>query len=174
LSLVILARRIYQKEGLVEKLLIGRLTSPKAPGGTPNRAVGQSSLTQASRMVRHLRADGPVLKQTVRLTQPDSPPMARGVGLHTKRKRRRRSKAHITQMVSWSKPALLLINCSPNTLADSAGQSTHGQRRRPPHKAKKKTQEQSTYNANGQLVKASTTFDQLLSKYASKKVVHMH
>jgi hypothetical protein len=28
--------------------------------------------------------DGPVLRQTVRLTLPDSPPMAKGVSLHTK------------------------------------------------------------------------------------------
>jgi hypothetical protein len=32
-------------------------------------------------------------------------------------------------------------------------------------------QEQSTYNAHGRLVKISPTFDQLLSEYASKKVV---
>jgi hypothetical protein len=62
-------------------------------------------------------ADGLVLMQTVRLTQRDSLPMARGLSLHTKRKRRRRSKAHITHMVSWSKLALFLTNCSPNTLA---------------------------------------------------------
>ena len=43
--------------------------------------------------------------------------MARGVDLHTKRKRGHKSKAHITHMVGWSKLALLLINCSPNTLA---------------------------------------------------------
>jgi hypothetical protein len=56
-------------------------------------------------------------------------------------------------------------------LAYSAGQSAHGQRHQPPHKAKKGTQRQSTYNAHGRLVKAGPTFDQLLSKYASKKVV---
>jgi hypothetical protein len=43
--------------------------------------------------------------------------MARGVGLHTKRKMRRSGKAHITHMVGWLKVALLLINCSPNTPA---------------------------------------------------------
>jgi hypothetical protein len=36
------------------------------------------------------------------------------------------------------------------------------------HKIRKETQEQSTH---GRLVKADPTFDQLLSKYASKKVV---
>jgi hypothetical protein len=54
---------------------------------------------------------------------------------------------------------------------DSAGQSTHGQRPQPPHKTEKETQEQSTYNTHGQLVKAGPIFDQLLSKYVSKKVV---
>jgi hypothetical protein len=54
---------------------------------------------------------------------------------------------------------------------DSVGQSVHGQRRRPPHKAKKGTHMRSTYNAHGRLIKAGPTFDQLLSKYASKKVV---
>jgi hypothetical protein len=58
-----------------------------------------------------------VLIQTVLLTQPGSLSMARGISLHTKRKRRHRSKSHITHMVGWSKLALLLINCSPNTLA---------------------------------------------------------
>jgi hypothetical protein len=72
-------------------------------------------------MVLHLRADGPVLKQTVPLTQLDSPPITRGVGLHTKQK--------------------------------------------------KVTQGQSTNNAHGRLVKANPTFNQLLSKYASKKDV---
>ena len=31
-----------------------------------------------------LRPDGPVLRQTVWLTLPDNPPMAKGVSLHTK------------------------------------------------------------------------------------------
>jgi hypothetical protein len=53
-------------------------------------------------------------------------------------------------------------------LADSARQSAHGQRRQRPHKARKETQGQSTH---GRLVKAGPTFDQLLSKYASKKAV---
>jgi hypothetical protein len=54
---------------------------------------------------------------------------------------------------------------------DSARQSTHNQRHRPPHKAKRGTQGQSTHNAQGWLVKANPTFDQSLSKYASKKVI---
>jgi hypothetical protein len=52
--------------------------------------------------------------------------------------------------------------------ANSTGQSAYGQRRQPPHKARKETQGQSTY---GQLIKADPTFDQLLSKSASKKTV---
>jgi hypothetical protein len=55
-----------------------------------------------------------------------------------------------------------------DSLANSVGQSAHGQRRQPPHKARKETQGQSTH---GRLVEADPTFDQLLSKYASKKVV---
>jgi hypothetical protein len=53
-------------------------------------------------------------------------------------------------------------------LADSAGQSAYGQRRQPPHKARKETQGQSTH---GRLVKAGPTFDHLLSIYAIKKGV---
>jgi hypothetical protein len=52
--------------------------------------------------------------------------------------------------------------------ADLARQSAHGQRRQRPHKARKETQGQNTH---GRLVKASPTFDRLLSKYANKKVV---
>jgi hypothetical protein len=46
-------------------------------------------------MLRHLRADDPVLRQTVRLTQPDSPPMAKGVNLYMKQGKRRKVKAYI-------------------------------------------------------------------------------
>jgi hypothetical protein len=52
--------------------------------------------------------------------------------------------------------------------ANSAGQSAYGQRRQPPHRARKETQGKSTY---GWLIKADLTFDQLLSKSASKKTV---
>jgi hypothetical protein len=55
--------------------------------------------------------------------------------------------------------------------AKLAGPCTHGQSHRIPHKAKKGMQGKSTCNAHGRLVKASPTFDQFLSKYASKKVV---
>ena len=55
--------------------------------------------------------------------------------------------------------------------ADSTRQSAHGQRRQRPHKAKKETQGQSQHDAHGQLLKAGPTFDQLLAKYAGKKVV---
>jgi hypothetical protein len=51
---------------------------------------------------------------------------------------------------------------------DLARQSAHGQRRQPPHKARKETQVQSKH---GGLVKVGPTFDQLLSKYPRKKVV---
>ena len=43
--------------------------------------------------------------------------MARVVGLHTKRGRGCKGKAHVIHMADWSKLALLLINCSPNMLA---------------------------------------------------------
>jgi hypothetical protein len=46
-------------------------------------------------MVRHLRADGPVLRQMVQLTQSDSPPMTKGVNLYTKQGKRHKVKAHI-------------------------------------------------------------------------------
>jgi hypothetical protein len=134
-SLVILAHQIYHKEGLLRRLQRKRLTSPKASGGGLNRSAEQSSLTRASRMVRHMRADSPVLMQTVWLTQPDSPPMARGISLHTKRKRGRRGKAHITHMADWSKPALLLINCSPNMLARRSFYAI-GHQRNPSHPLK--------------------------------------
>jgi hypothetical protein len=55
-----------------------------------------------------------------------------------------------------------------NGLTNSAGQSPYDQRRQPLHKARKKTQGQSTYN---RLIKADPTFDQLLSKNANKKTV---
>jgi hypothetical protein len=39
------------------------------------------------------------------------------------------------------------------------------------HKKQKRRYRDKTYNAHGRLVKVDPTFDQLLSKYASKKVV---
>jgi hypothetical protein len=109
------------QRGIAGKALDGKTNKSGGAGGWLNRAAEQSSLTQASWTVRHLRTDSLSLKQTVRMTQSYCPPMARGVGVHT------------TQ--------------------------------------KKETHEQSTYSAHGRLVKVSHTFDQLLSKYASKKVV---
>lgn len=61
--------------------------------------------------------------------------MARGVGLHTKRKRGRRGKVHIMHMVGWSKLVLLLINCSPNILARRPFYAI-GQQRNPNHPLK--------------------------------------
>jgi hypothetical protein len=87
-------------------------------------------------MVRHLRADGPVLRQTVRLTQPDNPPMDKGVNLHTKQGKRRKGKAH---MVGWSKLTLLLIGCSPRVLARRPFYVI-GQRRNPSHLLKQNGQ----------------------------------
>jgi hypothetical protein len=55
--------------------------------------------------------------------------------------------------------------------ANPIRQFAHSQRHRPRHKAKKWMQGQNTCNAHGRLVKAGPAFDQLLSKYASKKVV---
>jgi hypothetical protein len=57
-----------------------------------------------------------------------------------------------------------------NGPANPAGQSTYDQRRQPLHKARKETQGQSTYS---QLIKADSTFDQLLSKNASKRLFHV-
>jgi hypothetical protein len=130
-SLAILACQIYHKKILLEKLHTQRLTSPEAPGGRLNRAAEKNSLTRASRTVWHLRADGPVLMRTVRLTQPDSPSMARGVTLHTKQRKKHKGKAH---MVGWSKLALLLIS-SPNMLARRS-LYVIGQQRNPDHPLK--------------------------------------
>jgi hypothetical protein len=116
LPLVILARRIYHKEGLLGKLQTERLISPETPGGRLNRVTEQSSMTRASRTIQHLRTNGLVLMQTIRLTQLDNLSMARGIDLHTKRRRGCKGKAHVTHMVGWSKTTLLLINSSPNTL----------------------------------------------------------
>jgi hypothetical protein len=54
------------------------------------------------------------------------------------------------------------------TPANPAGQSTYDRRRQPLHEARNETQGQRTYS---QLIKADSTFDQLLSKNASKKTV---
>jgi hypothetical protein len=74
-------------------------------------------MTRVSQTVQHLHANSPVLMRTIRLTQPDKPPMARGISLHTKQ-------------------------------GNTQGQSTHSR-----------------------LVKVGPTFDQFLSKYASKKAI---
>jgi hypothetical protein len=55
-----------------------------------------------------------------------------------------------------------------NGPANPAGQSTYDRRRQPLHEARKETQGQNTYS---RLIKADSTFDQLLSKNASKKTV---
>jgi hypothetical protein len=72
-------------------------------------------------------------------TQPDSPPMARGVGLHTKQRRKCKGKAYVTHMVGWSKSSLLLINRSPNTLARKPFYAI-GQQRNPSHPLKQNGQ----------------------------------
>jgi hypothetical protein len=99
------------QEEIARKALDRRTNKSGDGGGKLNRAAEQSSLTQASWTVRHLRANSPT---------------------------------------------------------ESAGLSAHDQRRQPPHKARKETQGQSTH---GRLVKADPTFDQFLSKYASKVVL---
>jgi hypothetical protein len=58
-----------------------KINKSKGAGGRLNRAAEQSSQTRASWSTC---AGGPVLMRTVRLTQPESPPMVRGVSLHTK------------------------------------------------------------------------------------------
>jgi hypothetical protein len=98
-SLVILTRRIYHKEELLEKLRTKRLTSPVVLGGRLNRTVEQRSLPQASWTIRRLRAEGPMLMQTVRPTKSESPPMDRGISLHTKQKRGCRGKISVVLMV---------------------------------------------------------------------------
>jgi hypothetical protein len=80
-------------------------------------------------VTQHLRADSPMLRQMVQLTRPDSPPMARGVSVHTKQGKKSTGKAH---MVGWSKPTLLFISCSPNMLARRSFYVI-GQQRNPGH-----------------------------------------
>jgi hypothetical protein len=70
-------------------------------GGRLNQAAEQNSLTRASQTVRHRGVDNPVLMRTVWLTQPDSPPMAISISLHTKQGKRRKGKANMTHMVGW-------------------------------------------------------------------------
>jgi hypothetical protein len=103
--------------GLLERLRTRRITSPEAVGDRLNWAAEHGNLTRASRTVRHIRANSPMLREMVQLIQSDRPPMPRGINLHTKKKRGHRGKANITHMVGWSKPALLRINCSLNMLA---------------------------------------------------------
>jgi hypothetical protein len=100
-SLAILARQIYHKKRLLGRLRTERLTSSKALGSRLNQADKQNSLTRASWTVRHLRTYDPVLMRMVWLTQPDSPPMTKGVNLHTKQGKRCKGKANITHMVGW-------------------------------------------------------------------------
>jgi hypothetical protein len=85
--------------GIAQKALERKTNKSGGAGARLNRVVKRSSLTRASRWVRNLRADGLALKQTGRLTQPDSLPMARVVGLHTKRGRGCKDKAHVTHMI---------------------------------------------------------------------------
>jgi hypothetical protein len=96
----------------------------KASDKKTNKSGGAGGQTQLRSRARqpdpsiangsHLHADGPVLRQTVRQTQPDSLPMARGISLYTKLGKKREGKAH---MVDRSRSALLLISCSLNMLA---------------------------------------------------------
>jgi hypothetical protein len=73
--------------------------------------------------------------RTVWLTQPDSSPMARGVSLDIKQRKKCKGKAHI---VVWAKAALLLISCSPNMLARRSFYVIN-QQRNPSHPIKKRS-----------------------------------
>jgi hypothetical protein len=126
---------MYHKKGLLGKLRTERLTSSETPGDRINQAAEQNSLTQASQIVRHLGAEGSVLMRTVWLTQPDSSPMARGVSLDIKQRKKCKGKAHI---VVWAKAALLLISCSPNMLARRSFYVIN-QQRNPSHPIKKRS-----------------------------------
>jgi hypothetical protein len=136
--LAILARPIYHKKRLLRKLRIEILTSLEALGGKLNRATEQSSLTRGDSSIMNCptptrgwsgaHADGPADSR-------DSPPMGRGIILHTKQGRKRKGKANITHIVGWSKPALLLMNCSPNMLTRRSFYAI-GQQRNPSHPLK--------------------------------------
>jgi hypothetical protein len=73
------------QEEIAQKTLDRKTNKFGSTGGRLNRVAEQNSLTRALRTVRHLRVDSLVLMRTVRLTLLDSPPMARGVSLHTKK-----------------------------------------------------------------------------------------
>jgi hypothetical protein len=81
---------------------------------------GQAQSSSRTKLPDSSITDGPMLKKMVQLTQLDSVPMTRGVGLHLKQKRGHRGKTQFTY---------------------------------------------------GRLVKVGPTFDQLFSKYASKKAI---
>jgi hypothetical protein len=117
--LVILTRRI-SKEGLLRKLRIGRLTSPKA--------LGQAQSSSQAKLPNSSIADDPA-------------PMRGRCGAQA------------------------------NGPTDSVGQFAHGQRRWPPHKAKKRRKGKTRITHMVGWTKVSPNFDQLLSKYGSKKVV---
>jgi hypothetical protein len=106
--------------GIAWKASDKKLTSLEASGGRLNQLVEQRSLPWASRTVRRLCADGPMLCRW------------------------------------FGQPSRTFC---PWTEAPISTQS------------KKGMQGQNTCNAHGRLVKVSPTFDQLLSKYASKKIV---
>jgi hypothetical protein len=68
-------------------------------------------------------------------------------------------------------PARGRFGAHENGPTDLAEHFANGQRRQPPHKVRKEMEGQSTCNTHGWPGKAGPTFDQLLSKYASNKVV---
>jgi hypothetical protein len=87
------------QEGIARKTPDKKTNKSGGTEGRLNQAVEQNSLTRASQTIQHLRADDPMLMRTVRLTQPDSPPMAISISLHTKQGNRRKGKANMTHMV---------------------------------------------------------------------------
>jgi hypothetical protein len=85
---------------------------------------GQAQSSNLAKLPESSIADGPAPAPGRSGAQADGSADSAGQFIHGQRRRpphntkkKRRSKAHITHMVGWSKLALLLINCSPNTLA---------------------------------------------------------
>jgi hypothetical protein len=83
----------------------------------------------------------------------------------------RRVKLPDSSITDGPAPARGRFGAHANGPTDLAKQFAPGQRRQPPHKARKEMEGQSTCNTHGWPIKADPTFDQLLSKDASNKVV---
>jgi hypothetical protein len=89
------------QEGIARKALDRKTNKSGGTGGRAQPSSREKLLDSSISDCPAPGADGPVLMQTIRLTQPDSPPMAISVSLHTKQGKKRKGKAKMTHMVGW-------------------------------------------------------------------------